>query len=91
MINDLVKRLRADELPGDRQVQREARTTLWSERHEAADCIEKLQAANLQQSIITVDHLSRIEKLQRALEKIAVHHRYNEEMASIARKALEDK
>lgn len=57
----------------------------------AADCIEKLQAANLQQSIITVDHLSRIEKLQRALEKIAVHHRYNEEMASIARKALEDK
>lgn len=64
MINDLVKRLRADELPGDRQVQREARTTLWSERHEAADCIEKLQAANLQQSIITVDHLSRIEKLE---------------------------
>ena len=33
----------------------------------------------------------RIEKLERALEKIAVHHRYNEEMASIARKALEGK
>ena len=34
---------------------------------------------------------NRIEKLERALEKIAVHHRYNEEMASIARKALEGK
>ena len=36
-------------------------------------------------------HRDRIEKLERALGKIAVHHRYNEEMASIARKALEGK
>jgi len=37
----------------------------------AADRIEKLQAANLQQSIITVDHLSRIEKLEAALRSVA--------------------
>jgi hypothetical protein len=45
MTDDLVNRLRAYELPGDRQYQREARTTLWSERQEAADRIEKLEAA----------------------------------------------
>jgi len=45
MSDDLVKRLRADELPGDRQRHREARTVLWSERHEAADRIERLEAA----------------------------------------------
>ena len=33
----------------------------------------------------------RIEKLESALRKIAAHHRYNAEMASIARKALEGK
>ena len=33
----------------------------------------------------------RIEKLEAALRKIAAHYRYNEEMARIARKALEGK
>ena len=45
MTDDLVKRLRADELPEDRQYQREARVTLWGERQEAADRIEQLEAA----------------------------------------------
>ena len=38
---------------------------------EAADLIEKLEAANLKQSLITVDHLSRIEALEAALQKIS--------------------
>ena len=45
MTDDLVKRLRAEKLPGDRQHQYEARITLWAERQEAADCIEELEAA----------------------------------------------
>ena len=45
MTDDLVKRLRAEELPGDRQHQYEARITLWAERQEAADRIEELEAA----------------------------------------------
>ena len=36
-------------------------------------------------------YIPRIEKLEAALRKIAAHHRYNAEMASIARKALEGK
>lgn len=37
----------------------------------AADRIEALEAANLKQSLITVDHLSRIEALEAALRLIA--------------------
>ena len=43
MTDDLVKRLRADELPGDRQRQIEARIELWKILQEAADRIEALQ------------------------------------------------
>ena len=39
----------------------------------SSDRIEQLEAANLRQSLITVDHLSRIEQLETALEKIAQH------------------
>ena len=45
MTNDIVKRLRADELPGDRQHQIEARIELGGILNEAADHIEKLEAA----------------------------------------------
>jgi hypothetical protein len=47
MICDLVKRLRAEELPKDTQHQYEARITLWAERQEAADRIEELEAVLL--------------------------------------------
>lgn len=53
---DLVKRLRADALPGDRQYQREARTTLWSERQEAADRIENLETALIDIKAITMEY-----------------------------------
>jgi ribosome recycling factor len=43
MTDDLVARLRADELPGDRQRQIEARIELWKILQEAADYIEALQ------------------------------------------------
>jgi len=43
MADDLVKRLRADELPGDRQRQIEARIELWKILQEAADRIEQLE------------------------------------------------
>ena len=36
----------------------------------AADRIEALEAANLKQSLITVDHLSRIEALEAALQSV---------------------
>ena len=45
MTDDLVKRLRADELPGDRQRQIEARIELWKILQEAADRIEGLEYA----------------------------------------------
>jgi len=45
MTDDLVKRLRAEELPKDTQHQYEARITLWAERQEAADRIEELEKA----------------------------------------------
>lgn len=45
MTDDLVKRLRAEELPGDQQYQREARVVLWGELQEAASRIEALEAA----------------------------------------------
>jgi hypothetical protein len=45
MTNDLVKRLRADELPEDSQNKREARMELGKILDEAADRIEKLEAA----------------------------------------------
>jgi hypothetical protein len=55
---------------------------------EAADRIEKLEAANLKQSLITVDHLSRIEKLETALKHCIIER---DEWLDEARKALEGK
>jgi len=52
MTDDLVARLRADELPGDHQNKREARMELWKILQEAADRIEELQ-----------DRLARIQKI----------------------------
>ena len=43
MQNDLVTRLRADELPTDRQAEREARCVLGKLLDEAADRIETLE------------------------------------------------
>jgi len=43
MTDDLVKRLRADELPGDSQNKREARMALGKILDEAADRIEELE------------------------------------------------
>jgi hypothetical protein len=75
MTDDLVKRLRAPT---------EHEAWLWSVPCQAADRIEKLEAE--------LHHcFHRIEELQAALRKIAAHYRYNEEMARIARKALEGK
>jgi len=45
MASDLVKRLRADELPGDRQRHIEARIELFGILNEAADRIEALEKA----------------------------------------------
>lgn len=45
MSDDLVNRLRADELPGDRQRHIEARIELFSILNEAADRIEALEKA----------------------------------------------
>ncbi len=44
-MSDIVERLRADTLPGDRQHQREARIELASLREEAAAEIERLREA----------------------------------------------
>jgi len=67
------------------------------------DRIEKLEAANLQQSLIKVDDMQRIEKLEAALREIAAsawdcngatceHCQPNScQNALIARKALEGK
>ena len=62
MTDDLVKRLReeADCYKG------KTWECLWM----AADRIERLEAANLKQSLITADHLSRIEQLETALLNI---------------------
>jgi hypothetical protein len=45
-MSDIVDRLRADELPGDRQVHREARAMLSALLNEAADEIEKMKASH---------------------------------------------
>lgn len=45
MTDDLVTRLRADELPGERQHEREARMSLARLLDEAADEIERLREA----------------------------------------------
>jgi small-conductance mechanosensitive channel len=62
---------------------------------EASARIKQLEAANLQQSLITVDHLSRIEKLEAALRQIVdcctLPAQNDCEMREIARKALEGK
>lgn len=93
MSDDLVKRLRDPFY-----------TPSLKSHAEAADRIEELEKyqslhsqcdkSSLEIEKKLVQRLgsahTRIEKLERALEKIAVHHRYNEEMASIARKALEE-
>lgn len=81
MSDDLVKRLREYPL-------RECR--------EAADRIEKLEAANLQQSLIKVDDMQRIEKLEAALRRIAdVTEKWEHDLISqvneISRKALNAK
>lgn len=60
MTDDLVKRLR--EWPGKRGT-----GPLSCTMDEAADRIEHLESINLSQSLITVDHLSRIEQLEAAL------------------------
>jgi len=77
MSDDLVKRLRED-AKDHRAVAHEA------------DCDPK-KTVNWHHAENADAAADRIEKLERALEKIAVHHRYNEEMASIARNALEGK
>lgn len=63
---------------------------------ETADRIAKLEAANLQQSLITVDHLSRIEKLEAALNRVVdLTNCWESSLVSqvneIAREALEEK
>lgn len=66
---------------------------------EGADRIEQLEAANLKASLITVDHLSRIETLEAALRKIGegdvcvslMTHPAQCGRAYQARKALEGK
>lgn len=62
MTDDLVKRLRAGTGDG-------LRAHDWM--NEAADRIEKLETANLKQSLIKVDDMARIEKLEAALRSIA--------------------
>jgi hypothetical protein len=92
MTDDLVNRLRAYELPGDRQYQREARTTLWSERQEAADRIEKLERENNDIGVHLDGAMVRIEKLKEALREIAALGFWDGDSAmNIARKALEGK
>jgi len=63
MTDDLVKRLRNDWTP----IYGGCVGTMF----EAADYIEKLEAANLKQSCIKVDDTARIEKLEAALRNIA--------------------
>ena len=77
MSNDLVKRLR-DKVEASRIYDDDEELL-----DEAADLIEQLETANLKQSLITVDHLSRIETLEAALKKIAQH-----DMQAIAMDAL---
>jgi hypothetical protein len=57
---------------------------------EAADCIEKFRAANLQQSLITVDHLARIEKLEAALRVIVDIHPFKDPEGDVSIKSLVD-
>ena len=64
MTDDLVKRLRDE-------VNKTYGAHPCGLMNEAANRIEALEAANLKQSLITVDHLSRIEALEAALQKIS--------------------
>lgn len=52
---DIVERLKADELPNDRQLQREARATLRGLLNEAATEIERLREALITISSVDVD------------------------------------
>jgi len=82
MTDDLVKRLRADELPGDRQRQIEARIELWKILQEAADRIENLEKALQFYAKATPDYLHGADWEWDCGEK-----RYG----VVAREALEDK
>ena len=82
MTDDLVKRLRADELPGDRQRQIEARIELWKILQEAADRIENLEKALQFYAKATPDYLHGADWDWGCDEK-----RYG----VVAREALEDK
>lgn len=64
MTDDLVRRLRG--YPGKRGMEKLPHVTM----DEAADYIEKLEAANLKQSCIMVDDQMRIEKLEAALRSV---------------------
>ena len=95
MTDDLKSRLRKLE-GGDKYG-----STVWHRNPdgpEAVDLIEKLEAANLKQSLITVDHLSRIEKLEAALrfyicgcDAICANFKNIAECGYNARRALEGK
>ena len=60
---------------------------------EGANRIEKLEAANLKQSLIMVGHLSRIEQLETALQAIIRYagNTGDDYLADQARKSLEGK
>jgi len=89
MSDDLVKRLRDTAISGGYDIY----GLHCDLEREAADRIEKLEAANLKQSLITVDHLSRIEKLKAALRSIAANACCDScrEAALVAREALDAK
>ena len=67
-MDDLVKRLR---LIGEKRLQCTACYKFIETADEAADRIEKLEAANLKQSCIIIDAQTRIEMLEAALARIA--------------------
>ena len=93
MTDNLVKRLREYRLGcGLHCSAYDAREPL-DECIEAADLIEKLEAANLKQSLIMVGHLSRIEQLETALQAIIRYagNTGDDYLADQARKSLEGK
>ena len=89
-MTDLVKRLRE---VGGMSDDGATRWYINPDGPEAADRIEKLEAANLKQSCIKVDDQMRIEKLEAALREIAGNGNATgcnpQIMCDIARKALD--
>jgi hypothetical protein len=92
-MTDLVKQLRTARESGDPWA-------AWDLALQAADRIEKLEAANLKQSCIEIDDQMRIEKLEAALRNVLLwadrcqQCDYDDDWAIIegrARKALEGK